>query len=60
MAEKETVRITLERFEQLTMLENRNKIQEAKIEELLQIIRDLKDEMSGRQRRKKLIVTQRD
>jgi hypothetical protein len=40
--EKERVNITMERYEELAMLENRNKIYEAKIEELLAEIRELK------------------
>ena len=39
---KETVNITLERFEELKMNENKFKIQEAKIYELLVEIRELK------------------
>lgn len=43
MAAEETVRITLSRFEELTMLHNTNKIQEAKIMELLKENRELKE-----------------
>lgn len=39
---KEVVTITLERYEELAMLVNTNKIQEAKIYELLEEIRQLK------------------
>lgn len=41
---KEVVTITLERFNELAILENRNRIQAAKIEELLEEIRKLKYE----------------
>ena len=44
MAAEETVRITLSRFEELAMNENKFRIQEAKIEELLAEIRTLKKE----------------
>lgn len=40
---KERVMITMHRYQELQMLENRNKIQEAKIEELLEEIRMLKN-----------------
>jgi len=39
---KEVVTITLERYEELQMLSNTNRIQEAKILELLDEIRELK------------------
>ena len=48
MAAEKTVQITLSRFEELTMLYNTNRIQEAKIEELLKEIRNLKKEKDGR------------
>lgn len=41
---KETVQVTLERYEELAMHENRFKIQEAKILELLTEIKKLKKE----------------
>jgi hypothetical protein len=41
---KEVVNITIERYNQLQMLENTNYILEAKIEELLEEIRKLKNE----------------
>jgi len=44
MAAKPVVSITLERYEELNMHQNRFKIQEAKIEELLAEIRKLKKE----------------
>mgnify|MGYP000872502768 FL=1 len=61
MAEKEKqvslkedeVIIKLYRYEELTMLYNHNKILEAKIEELSEQIRMLKDALSGRQRNRK-------
>lgn len=44
---QETVNITLERYEELQMLMNTNRIQEAKIMELLEEIRELKRKLNG-------------
>ena len=57
---EDEVIIKLYRYEELAILLHRNKIYEAKIEELLEEIRDLKDERDNRQRARKPAVGQRD
>ena len=47
---KEVVTITLERYEELQMLQNTNYILEAKLLELLKEIRELKKERNEKQK----------